>query len=335
VNSALPRQSAPRLAALDICKGVLVLTMVFYHSLNYSSQYHLAFRYMSFLPPSFIFITGYLVIALYPARYGENKARMHLRLISRGLRLILIFTLLNLGGLALAKRMNPLDVLAIMGANGSDIFLIGSGRSAIFEVLLPIGYFLVLSPLVLALHALSRWHLLAFAAVAAGVTAVLNHRGLSAGNLNLLMAGVLGAATAPFVGLGQLAGHRGKVMLLGVAFVVYEFVGRYWGHIFEVQIAGAALAVFASLGAGQAVSPNGWLSRRVIVLGQYSLPAYILQIAILQVILRLVGRPDPWSSAFYLWMLVTTVVMTLLIEALASVRRVSSPADRIYRLIFA
>ncbi|MBE7537032.1 MAG: hypothetical protein HS122_01295 [Opitutaceae bacterium] len=142
MNSALPRQSAPRLAALDICKGVLVLTMVFYHSLNYSSQYHLAFRYMSFLPPSFIFITGYLVIALYPARYGENKARMHIRLISRGVRLILIFTLLNLGGLALAKRMNPLDVLAVMGANASDIFLIGSGRSAIFEVLLPIGYFL-------------------------------------------------------------------------------------------------------------------------------------------------------------------------------------------------
>ncbi|MBE7537031.1 MAG: hypothetical protein HS122_01290 [Opitutaceae bacterium] len=124
-------------------------------------------------------------------------------------------------------------------------------------------------------------------------------------------------------------------MLLGVAFVVCRFVGRYWGHVFEVQIAGAALAVFASLAAGQAVSPNGWLIRRVIVLGQYSLPAYVLQIAILQVILRLVGRPDPWSSAFYLWMLVTTVVMTLLIEALAALRRVSPPSDRIYRFIFA
>lgn len=327
--------SSPRLAALDIGKGLFVLTMVFYHSLNYSSEYFLAFRYMSFLPPSFIFITGYLVIALYPARYAENRRKMYIRLIGRGVRLVLIFTLLNLGGLALVKRLHPLDVLAIMRDNAFDIFVIGSGRSAIFEVLLPIGYFLVLSPVVLALHAWGRWPLLLAAVLGVAGTLVLNRSGYSPENLNLLMAGVLGAATAPFVGLGQLAGGRVRLVALGVAFVAYELVGLKWGHVFEVQLLGATLAVFFALAVGQCVLVQPWVVRRVVVLGQYSLLAYILQIAILQVILRIVGRPAPWSLPFYFWMAVTTVLMTLAIEATVRLRRSSPVSDRLYRAVFA
>ncbi len=333
--SGSPVSSSSRLAALDIGKGLFVLTMVFYHSLNYSSEYFLAFRYMSFLPPSFIFITGYLVIALYPARYAENRRKMYVRLISRGVRLILIFTLLNLCGLALVKRLHPLDVLAILRENSFDIFVIGSGRSAIFEVLLPIGYFLVLSPVVLAVHAWGRWPLLFAACLGVAGTAALNRSGYSPGNLNLLMAGVLGAAAAPFVSLGHLAGNRGRLLALGAGFVVYEIAALRWGHVFEVQLLGATLAVFVALAAGQAVSAQAWLVQRIIVLGQYSLLAYILQIAILQVILRIVGRPVPWSLPFHFWMVVTTVLMTLAVEATVRLRRASPLSDRLYRAVFA
>ena len=34
----------PRLAYLDMTKGILVVLMVVYHSLNYTNQYHLGFR---------------------------------------------------------------------------------------------------------------------------------------------------------------------------------------------------------------------------------------------------------------------------------------------------
>lgn len=333
--SGSPVPSSPRLASLDIVKGLLVLTIVFYHSLNYSSEYYLAFRYMSFLPPSFIFITGYLVIALYPARYAENRRKMYIRLISRGVRLVVIFALLNLGGLALVKRLHPLDVLAIMRANSFDIFVIGSGRSAIFEVLLPIGYFLVLSPVVLALHAWGRWALLLVAGLGIAGTAVLNRSGFSPGNLNLLMAGVLGAAAATLVGMGQQTGSRGRLLVLGAGFAVYEMVGRKWGHVFEVQLLGATLAVFFLLAVGQVVSAQAWVVRRIIVLGQYSLLAYILQIGILQSILRIVGRPAPWSLAFYFWMIVTTLLMVLAIEVTANLRRSSPISDRLYRAVFA
>ena len=39
----------------------LVVCMVLYHSLDYSTELYLAFKYMSFLPPSFILITGFLM----------------------------------------------------------------------------------------------------------------------------------------------------------------------------------------------------------------------------------------------------------------------------------
>lgn len=327
--------SSPRLASLDIAKGLFVLAMVFYHSLNYSSEYYLAFRYLSFLPPSFIFIAGYLVIALYPNRYQADTRRMYLRLIVRGLRLILIFTLLNLGGLMVARSYHPLDVPAVMWENGVDIFVIGSGRYAIFEVLLPIGYFLVISPLILWVHGRGRLPLLVLGIFSVAGTAWLNHHGVSSGNLNLLAAGVLGASVAPFVRLEHLAGGCLKLAVLAGAFAAYELIGRTWGHVFEIQILGSTIAVFLFLAFAQAVPVGSWPVRRMIILGQYSLLGYILQIAVLQVILRLSGRPEPWSVAFHAWMIATLVAMTLLVEATHLLRSKSPLADRAYRLVFA
>lgn len=330
-----PVSSSPRLASLDIAKGLFVLAMVFYHSLNYSSEYFLAFRYLSFLPPSFIFIAGYLVIALYPNRYQADTGRMYRRLIVRGLRLILIFSLLNLGGLVLTGSHHPLDVPAVMLENAADIFVIGSGRHAIFEVLLPIGYFLMISPLVLWVHGRGRLPLLALGGLSLAGTAWLNHCGVSSGNLNLLAAGVLGASVAPFVRLEHLTGGRLKLAVLAGAFAAYEIIGRAWGHVFEIQILGSTIAVFLFLAIAQSVPVGGWTMRRLIVLGQYSLLGYILQIAVLQVILRLAGRPEPWSAAFFAWMIVTLVAMTLLVEATQILRLKSHLADRAYRLVFA
>ena len=49
-------------------KGVLVMAMVVYHSFNYSTDLALGFKYLPFLPPSFILITeiSYLQAVLYP-----------------------------------------------------------------------------------------------------------------------------------------------------------------------------------------------------------------------------------------------------------------------------
>src|SRR5436189_5459360 len=87
-----PRQ---RIDALDMTKGVLVVAMVVYHALNYSTDYTLGFKYLPFLPPSFILITGFLIGRLYLTSGNRPGASLFGRLFLRGFRLLLIFTLLN------------------------------------------------------------------------------------------------------------------------------------------------------------------------------------------------------------------------------------------------
>lgn len=59
--STSPKPNSARDEALDWMKCVLVVLMVIYHSLNYSSYSHVAFAYIAFLPVSFIFMAGFLL----------------------------------------------------------------------------------------------------------------------------------------------------------------------------------------------------------------------------------------------------------------------------------
>src|ERR1039458_3410046 len=68
-SSAVLPVASTRIAALDWTKGALILFMVAYHAINYSAFRPLAFRYLAFLPPSFILITGFLVGQVYAAKY--------------------------------------------------------------------------------------------------------------------------------------------------------------------------------------------------------------------------------------------------------------------------
>ena len=86
----------PRIDALDMTKGVLVMAMVVYHSFNYSTDYTLGFKYLPFLPPSFILITGFLIARLYFTPEAARDSRVYERLFFRGCRLLVLFTLLNL-----------------------------------------------------------------------------------------------------------------------------------------------------------------------------------------------------------------------------------------------
>ena len=107
-------------------KGVLVVFMVVYHSLNYTTQYFLAFRYMAFLPPSFILIVGFLLSSVYSVRYQSNDWRLHKRLLQRGLKLVLLFTLLNIA--ALASRGQLTESLRAFFLHSLEIYAIGAGR---------------------------------------------------------------------------------------------------------------------------------------------------------------------------------------------------------------
>src|SRR5262249_9745420 len=137
--------------ALDITKGILVVVMVLYHWLNYFVVLDWdIYRYLRFITPSFVLITGFVLSSIYLKKYRPTDVRLHYRLVSRGLKLLMLFTALNLVGVVLFNRHQYGIESSIRGffANAYEIYFSGSGR-ATFEILVPIGYFLVLTPLVL------------------------------------------------------------------------------------------------------------------------------------------------------------------------------------------
>ena len=76
----------------------------------------------------------------------------YLRLAMRGLKLLVLFTFLNVFNCILIEH-DFIEGLFAFGEKAQRIFFSGNGRVGIFEVLLPISYFLLLSPLLLWLRA--------------------------------------------------------------------------------------------------------------------------------------------------------------------------------------
>ena len=140
--------------ALDFTKGALVLFMVLYHWLNYFISADGDFyRYIRFVTPSFIFITGFVISNVYLAKYELSDSRLPKRLLQRGLKILAIFVVLNIViSLLLSRSHDGRTLFSLFSA--SNLFAIyvtgntviaGGGKLAAFYVLVPISYLLVLS----------------------------------------------------------------------------------------------------------------------------------------------------------------------------------------------
>lgn len=331
-----PGPSTSRIDALDFAKGMLVVCMVIYHSLNYSTDYTLGFAYLAFLPPSFIIITGFLVARVYLQRPESETTRTSGRLLVRGGKLFLIFTLLNVGAALMSGGGGrPASVrVASFFKQWYDVYVEGHGREVAFEVLLPIAYFLLLAPLLL----LSRHHrqsLVLSATALALVVAMLAERFFPHVNIVLLLAaGFVGAALGrvPDESLRILCRHR---VILILAYGLHFAASRYIGQPFLMQQAGAVIALAVLYALGASATRSSWGHQRILVLGRYSLLAYIAQIAFLQVVIRICARPDPSSFEFALLFAGTMMFTSVAAEVTDFLRRRAAPVDSLYKTIFA
>ncbi len=318
-----------------MAKGILVILMVVYHSLNYTNQYHLAFRYLSFLPPSFILITGILIALVYYPRYRDGDNRIWLRLASRGAKLLVLFTILNLAAQFVRSpvygQSQSIGVSRFL-QQWREIFIFGDGRMASFEVLLPIAYLLVLAP---GLIWLAHRHFPSLVgvtlALVAGCAILSVSDGVSS-NLAFLSVGLVGVVT------GRLLRHPeafGRSLLIAIAaYAVYFPLSVSRGYVYLVQLAGAGIALVLICSVALRVEGNGWWHRRLIRIGQYSLLSYIAQIGILQVLSRFIGRPDPLSLGALLLFFGTLLPMVAIVEVTELLRRRMRVLDQLYRFVF-
>lgn len=341
-DTSAPRPNAmgaamkPRIDALDMTKGALVVAMVIYHSLNYSTDHALGFIYLPFLPPSFILITGFLISRLYFNPEAARDRGVHGRLLIRGFRLLVLFTLLNVVTQLVGRHKFAADPqgIAYLSDYWFVIYGIGGAKFAAFSILLPIAYLLLLAPLLILMDRQNGVLVPVIAVSLVIVSAIFRTGGEPSVNLGLLSIGLIG------------------VVLGGVPANVLSMMGRYWYVAVAVylgylalsqlpwqdpfdQLVDACLALTAIFSVCAAIGSKSSFGRQLLTLGKYSLLAYISQIVVLQILCRLFDRLKPFSFFFFLEILGVLLVMVFLAQGLEWARKRMNWVDACYRIVFA
>ena len=332
---AIHAAQAERNQALDFTKGALVLVMVFYHWLNYFVGLQLEiYRYLRFLTPSFILITGFIVSSVY-LRKRNNDAALYRRLWVRGAKLLLLFTALNVAvSAATTQNYNgaPLGLTAFT-SNLYGVYVRGDGRAA-FDILVPIAYFLLFLPAILAMT--RRWSPTPVALAAIGLTLsfVAGRDGAIGPNVELLSFAMLGMAigTLP-LGFIERAGRQPTFVFL--AYVLYLAALTVWNVVLPVQVAGVCLSLLVLYLVGDGWGEESRMKRHVIELGKYSLLAYIGQVVVLQVLRRGLQNFTLTGVELAIPLALTFALTGAAVELTAATRRRVPVFDRVYRAVFA
>jgi len=337
VGTGMPRKGTDRRLALDAVKGLLVLLMVLYHWLNYFvTREGEIYRYLRFITPAFIFITGFLITNVYLAKYRIGERKLHGKLLVRGLKLVTLFTVLNLGANLLVQKNYDGSELGVARfvANASAIYMSGDGKGAAFEVLVPIGYLLAASSLLLLGCKVHRHFLVGMWLVCLGGVYVLKWTNIGSANLELLSMGLLGMVVGCFP-LGAVDRVARLAVAWFAAYGIYLMALSIYDVVFGLQVVGLILNMVLLYIAAKSLGDTGAIARKVIVLGQYSLLAYIAHIAILQVLARAM-RPWELGASTYVLSLGGALLLTFLtVTTTVWMRRNSTLADKLYRVVFA
>jgi hypothetical protein len=319
--------------ALDWTKGALIVFMVIYHAINYSKYRVLAFDYLAFLPPSFILITGYIVGQVYASRYDLTSWKPYLRLVIRGLKLLILFTLFNVLN-CIARERSLIDGLWEFADRSGAIYLSRHGRAGIFEVLLPISYFLLLAPALLWL----RGRISAVIPIVAGAIFLLcfalERKGITPYNLSLLSAGLIGMAFGLIRAetMNRLAAKCYPALLF---YIGYRLCSCFWGEPYWVQTFGVVATVFLLYGIAIHLSKVPWLGKTITVLGCYSLFGYLAQIALLRSIVHLCGGTvQTWPLVIGI-ILLTTALLVGLVFGADWLQRKNCIFKQAYKAVFA
>ena len=324
---------AARIDAVDWTKGALVLVMVVYHAINYSAFKPLAFQYLPFLPPSFVMIAGFVVGAVYTARYDLRTWNPYARLLVRGVKLLLLFVLMNAGLCILLERSVTFGFLEFANRSGM-IFLSGNGREGIFEVLLPIAYFLLLVPALLWLRTLAVSAIPCCAIIVFVLCIALERQGISSKNLTLLSAGIIGMAfgNVPVETTDRFARKWVWTLLFYASYHLCKWI---FDDNYPVEMFGAAASVFLLYTCALHLNMSAWAGRQLVMFGRYSLLGYLAQIALIRVMVwGAGGKPQHWGGVIVVGLL-TTVLLFLLVHLVNASRRRNRPVDVIYKCVFA
>jgi len=331
-----------RIPALDFTKGALVLIMVLYHWINYFIGPNWAYyRYLRFLTPSFIFVSGFLISNVYLSRFRATDPRLWRRLFTRGLKLLALFVVLNVTRSFLLPRLSTSSIMAdqlgwksIVAVFVSGNVITTTGKAVAFYILVPISYLLLLSAGLLqpyrfykyTFHAVSVFFLLCIL--------VLDLNGISSPNLEFVTIGLLGML-AGFFSSEKVNSYVRHPYMLAAAYACYVIAISVWNVPFPLLAVGAALSVGAIYLLGLSGHATSRTRRHIILLGKYSLLGYVAQIAILQALSAGLRHTYLGNAVLGMSFVAAFGLTMITVEAADRIKARSMIMDRLYRAVFA
>jgi hypothetical protein len=336
---ALSGKKAERIQALDFTKGALVGIMVLYHWLNYFvGPQGFYYRYLRFLPPSFICITGFLISQAYFSKYQAADGRIPGRLVVRGAKLLAIFVVLNsiIGWLSLESYNGRWAQGQSLSSKLKTIYLTGNfghGKIAAFTILVPISYLLIMSACLLLVNKNYKYVFPIACLLFFASDLILGWNGFSSGNLDLVTIGLLGASLG-CISIQKINSVFRYTYLLLFFYACYLLAITVWDVVYPLQILGVCLTLLLIYNVGLLGERPGRTRRLAILLGRYSLLSYILQIMILQMLHR-VSRHNNWEEfGFWASLPLALVLMSLVVEAVDWSRTKSTVVNTMYQIVF-
>jgi peptidoglycan/LPS O-acetylase OafA/YrhL len=331
-----------RIPALDFTKGALVLLMVLYHWLNYFIGVQWPYyKYLRFLTPSFIFITGFMISNVYLSKYAAADSRLSKRLCTRGLKLIAIFIALNLArtlvipllgsGVLVRSQLDPKNLFAVFVSGN---FPVAGSKLVAFSILVPISYLLMLSGALMLPYRLYRYtfHLVCVALllsiVMLGVTSAGSY------NLEFITIGMLGVL-AGFIPIQKINDFVRRPYLLALAYVCYAISITIWNVPFPLLVVGTSLSLSVIYVIGASGSESGRIRSEIILLGKYSLYGYISQIAILQILNVGFHRINLGPAMLVISFFAAFALTIVSVEVVDRARARTATVDKLYKLVFA
>lgn len=321
--------------AIDFTKGLLVVGMVLYHSIDYFTHGSLLIKYIRFITGAFVFISGFLISNVYLKKYDLNESKIYLRLFSRGIKLILTFTGLNLAAnLFFAKNYDgrELNVRMLMD-NIYYIYIPGDYKLAAFEILLPIAYLMFISgALIMALRKRFKFISLLFAALFVYCSVEIFNTD-AAYNFIYITIGMFGITLGfiPDYWQKRLFDHKYLVICSYIAYLIFISLYKLY---YPVYVGSVLLNLIVIYMLGARLASQRMTAGKLIFLGRYSLLSYIVQIAVLQMLVRVFAKIPLNEGKVLVGFVLTTVLMVVSIHAVDYFKEKSQQIDRLYKMIF-
>jgi hypothetical protein len=325
-----------RIGEADFTRGMLVLFMVIYHSLNYLGYESIPHCYLLFVPTSFIMIAGFIITRVYVPKYGLTSRNVVSRLTWRSCKLLLLFTLMNVGAAVAFSSPNggAASNLDNFIKSWPNVYITGGSRWAAFEVLLPIGYLLFLSIPILRFQSLFPYGIGVISLATVAACLAMEYYGYPAYNLSLISAGTIGMT------IGLLPGHKMNTgsctwIMLGFLYILYWCSFLLFGDKYIIQIFSTLIHLLIIYKIGSRIGLSRWLPEQTLLLGRYSLMAYIVQIFYLQLFKRSPLYGDYGVTGAVGVILSVAILTWGTILMVDRAREGNTLVDRAYRLLLA